>query len=194
MTSQSENQPPITSIRPGRTSRGRCRRSRRGRAGTRPCRCARRCGGRADRPCADGCRRKGARWLLTDSPAISYKNSCWLGRAVLARHGRSRYHWAPAIMGQHVGKYGGWLRMRPDGAIPRGPKALLEKYGWSDTLVLQEVDEGVVLHGRASDRPWRQSAKFGTIWRLPSRMVWIDGEVPTPIRHLSCRPQSAAMR
>ena len=42
----------------------------------------------------------------------------------------------------------------------RLPKALLEKYGWSDTLVLQEVAEGVVLHGRASDKlSWEDTGR-----------------------------------
>ena len=30
----------------------------------------------------------------------------------------------------------------------RLPKALLQKYGWSDSLLLEETDSGVILHGK----------------------------------------------
>ena len=56
----------------------------------------------------------------------------------------------------------------------RLPKSLLEKYGWSDTLVLQEVEEGVVLHGRASDKlSWEDTGRA----MAAEREDWTDLEV-----------------
>ena len=34
----------------------------------------------------------------------------------------------------------------------RLPKVMLEKYGWSDSLVVEETDDGVLLRGGTADR------------------------------------------
>ena len=34
----------------------------------------------------------------------------------------------------------------------RLPKVLLRKYGWSDSLVLQEMEEGIFLYSRQKDK------------------------------------------
>ena len=40
----------------------------------------------------------------------------------------------------------------------RIPKALLQKYGWSDSLVLEESDEGIYLYSRERDKlSWTES-------------------------------------
>ena len=40
----------------------------------------------------------------------------------------------------------------------RLPKAFLQKYGWSDYLVLEEVEEGVFLHSRERNTPsWKET-------------------------------------
>ena len=37
----------------------------------------------------------------------------------------------------------------------RLPKALLQKYGWSDSLVLEEAESGIFLYGREKTKlPW----------------------------------------
>ena len=49
----------------------------------------------------------------------------------------------------------------------RLPKVLLRKYGWSDSLVLQEMDEGVFLYGK-------QKSKLS--WSDTYRAMATDGE------------------
>ena len=49
----------------------------------------------------------------------------------------------------------------------RLPKVLLRKYGWSDSLVLQEMDEGVFLYGK-------QKSKLS--WVDTYRAMATDGE------------------
>ena len=40
----------------------------------------------------------------------------------------------------------------------RLPKALLERYGWEDSLVLEEADDSVVLRGNAAAKmSWEQT-------------------------------------
>ena len=40
----------------------------------------------------------------------------------------------------------------------RLPKPLLQKYGWSDSLVLEETDEGIFLHGgEGSKLSWKDT-------------------------------------
>lgn len=40
----------------------------------------------------------------------------------------------------------------------RLPKALLQKYGWSDSLVLEEVEEGVLLHSQETGKlSWKET-------------------------------------
>lgn len=40
----------------------------------------------------------------------------------------------------------------------RLPKALLQKYGWSDNLVLEEVEEGVFLYGKEKNKlSWKET-------------------------------------
>ncbi len=40
----------------------------------------------------------------------------------------------------------------------RLPKELLDKYGWSDRLLLQEMEESVVLRGAKTHRPsWEET-------------------------------------
>ena len=40
----------------------------------------------------------------------------------------------------------------------RLPKTLLQKYGWSDSLVLEETAEGIFLHGREGDKlSWKDT-------------------------------------
>ena len=34
----------------------------------------------------------------------------------------------------------------------RLPKAVLQKYGWSDSLVLEETDEGIYLYGKKTSK------------------------------------------
>ena len=51
----------------------------------------------------------------------------------------------------------------------RLPKVLLRKYGWNDSLVLQEMDEGVFLHGRQKNElswpdTYRAMATDGEDW------------------------------
>lgn len=42
----------------------------------------------------------------------------------------------------------------------RLPKALLDKYGWSDRLTLEEVDEGVVLRGKETHNlSWEETSR-----------------------------------
>ena len=39
----------------------------------------------------------------------------------------------------------------------RLPKALLEKYGWSESLVLEEAENGIFLHGQEENKlSWRE--------------------------------------
>ena len=51
----------------------------------------------------------------------------------------------------------------------RLPKALLQKYGWSDSLVLEEVEEGVLLYSREKNTlswkdTYRAMAAEGEDW------------------------------
>lgn len=51
----------------------------------------------------------------------------------------------------------------------RLPKALLRKYGWSDSLVLREMDEGIFLSGGQMDKlswqdTYRAMAAAGEDW------------------------------
>ena len=51
----------------------------------------------------------------------------------------------------------------------RLPEVLLRKYGWSDSLVLQEMDEGVFLYGRQKNKlswpdTYRAMAADGEDW------------------------------
>ncbi len=51
----------------------------------------------------------------------------------------------------------------------RLPKVLLRKYGWSDSLVLQEMDEGVFLYGKQKNKlswmdTYRAMATDGEDW------------------------------
>ena len=40
----------------------------------------------------------------------------------------------------------------------RLPKTLLQKYGWSDSIVLEETAEGIFLHGREGDKlSWKDT-------------------------------------
>lgn len=40
----------------------------------------------------------------------------------------------------------------------RLPKALLQKYGWNDSLVLEETEEGIFLCGKEENKlPWRDT-------------------------------------
>ncbi|MEE3257887.1 MAG: AbrB/MazE/SpoVT family DNA-binding domain-containing protein, partial [Candidatus Latescibacterota bacterium] len=40
----------------------------------------------------------------------------------------------------------------------RLPKVLLQKYGWSDSLVLEEMDEGVYLYSKEKNKlSWQES-------------------------------------
>ena len=40
----------------------------------------------------------------------------------------------------------------------RLPKSLLQKYGWSDSLVLEEAETGIFLHGRGESKlSWRDT-------------------------------------
>ena len=40
----------------------------------------------------------------------------------------------------------------------RLPKALLQKYGWSDSLVLEETDEGISLYSREKNKlSWQET-------------------------------------
>ena len=40
----------------------------------------------------------------------------------------------------------------------RLPKTLLQKYGWSDSLVLEETAEGIFLHGKEGDKlSWKDT-------------------------------------
>ena len=49
----------------------------------------------------------------------------------------------------------------------RLPKVLIRKYGWSDSLVLQEMEEGIFLHGK-------QESKLS--WPDTYRAMATDGE------------------
>ena len=51
----------------------------------------------------------------------------------------------------------------------RLPKVLLRKYGWSDSLVLQEMEEGVFLYGKQKNKlswmdTYRAMATDGEDW------------------------------
>jgi len=40
----------------------------------------------------------------------------------------------------------------------RLPKALLQKYGWSDSLILEETDEGIYLYGKEKNKlSWQET-------------------------------------
>jgi len=40
----------------------------------------------------------------------------------------------------------------------RLPKAILQKYGWSDSLVLEETDEGIYLYGKKTSKlSWQET-------------------------------------
>ena len=40
----------------------------------------------------------------------------------------------------------------------RLPKALLQKYGWSDSLVLEETDEGIYLYSKEKNKlSWQET-------------------------------------
>ena len=40
----------------------------------------------------------------------------------------------------------------------RLPKALLDRYGWSDALILEQLEDAVVLRGKGSNRrPWEET-------------------------------------
>ena len=40
----------------------------------------------------------------------------------------------------------------------RLPKVLLEKYGWSDTLVLEETEEGIFLYSKEKNKlSWKET-------------------------------------
>ena len=42
----------------------------------------------------------------------------------------------------------------------RLPKALLQKYGWNDSLVLEETEEGIILYGREESKmSWRETCR-----------------------------------
>ena len=52
----------------------------------------------------------------------------------------------------------------------RLPKALIQKYGWSDSLVLEETGDGIFLHGPKKNKlSWRDTyramAAVGEDWR-----------------------------
>lgn len=52
----------------------------------------------------------------------------------------------------------------------RLPKALIQKYGWSDSLVLEETGDGIFLHGPKKNKlSWRDTyramAAAGEDWR-----------------------------
>ena len=52
----------------------------------------------------------------------------------------------------------------------RLPKALIQKYGWSDSLVLEETGDGIFLHGPKKNKlSWRDTyramATAGEDWR-----------------------------
>ncbi len=56
----------------------------------------------------------------------------------------------------------------------RLPKALLQKYGWSDSLVLEEAEEGVFLHGGETDKlSWRETYRA----MAAEREDWSDFDV-----------------
>ena len=51
----------------------------------------------------------------------------------------------------------------------RLPKVLIRKYGWSDSLVLQEMEEGIFLHGKRENKlswpdTYRAMATDGEDW------------------------------
>ena len=79
----------------------------------------------------------------------------------------------------------------------RLPKALLQKYGWSDSLVLEETDEGIYLYSKEKNKlswqeTYRDMATEDEDWdslRRRSPMGWIDGGLSEEIRNLLCRPQ-----
>jgi len=62
----------------------------------------------------------------------------------------------------------------------RIPKALLQKYGLSNSLVLEETAHGLLLRKKREDklswedtfRPWPRKEKTGRIWMLPCWMAW----------------------
>ena len=52
----------------------------------------------------------------------------------------------------------------------RLPKALIQKYGWSDSLVLEETGDGIFLHGPKKNKlswkdTYRAMATAGEDWR-----------------------------
>ena len=52
----------------------------------------------------------------------------------------------------------------------RLPKTLIQKYGWSDSLVLEETGNGIFLHGPEKDKlswkdTYRDMAAAGEDWR-----------------------------
>ena len=52
----------------------------------------------------------------------------------------------------------------------RLPKALIQKYGWNDSLVLEETGDGIFLHGSEKNKlSWRDTyrdmAAAGEDWR-----------------------------
>ena len=80
----------------------------------------------------------------------------------------------------------------------RLPKALIQKYGWSDSLVLEETGDGVFLHspkkasspGETPTVPWPQPMRTGGISTRRSPMGWINGSLSQALRCLLCRSQS----
>ncbi len=56
----------------------------------------------------------------------------------------------------------------------RLPKVLLEKYGWSDTLVVEETDDGVLLRSGTVDKlPWEDTYRA----MAAEREDWSDLDV-----------------
>ena len=79
----------------------------------------------------------------------------------------------------------------------RLPKALSQKYGWSDSLVLEETGDGILLYGpkkisspgETPTAPWPRPARTGKTSTRRSPMDWIDGSLSQALRCLLCRPQ-----
>lgn len=68
----------------------------------------------------------------------------------------------------------------------RIPKALLDKYGWSDWLVMEELEEGVVLRGRDTqvlswEDTYRAMAEEGEDWSD------LDGAISDGTGGIICR-------
>ena len=56
----------------------------------------------------------------------------------------------------------------------RLPKALLQKYGWSDSLVLEELEEGVFLYRQESTKlSWQETYRA----MVAEREDWSDFDV-----------------